>query len=126
MRFQTPLSKARGLGTARLGTAAWWAQRVTAVALLPLSLWLVWFVDRLLAFSHAEMAAWLSRPHNAVLLLAYVGAAGYHAMLGLKVIVEDYVHAVWLKALSLVAIQLVWMLLVLTAAIAMIRTLVAG
>jgi succinate dehydrogenase / fumarate reductase membrane anchor subunit len=119
--FKTPLSKARGLGTARLGVEHWWMQRVTAVALILLSLWLVFFLDRLLESSYAEMLAWLAKPHNAVLLLAYLLVSAYHAMLGLKVVIEDYVHSEWLKILSLLLVQLGGWLLVLTQAFAALR-----
>lgn len=126
MNFRTPLGKARGLGTAKIGVGDWWAQRLTAVALIPLSLWLVWFLDRLLALSRAEMVAWLAEPHNAVLLLAYLGVASYHAMLGLKVIIEDYVHGRWLRTASLLAMQLALALLAVTAVFAVLRILSLG
>ncbi|MFN3920007.1 MAG: succinate dehydrogenase, hydrophobic membrane anchor protein [Methylohalobius sp.] len=125
MNFRTPLGKARGLGTAKMGAGDWWAQRVTAVALIPLSLWSVWFLSRLLELSHAEMLTWLTRPSNAILLLAYLGAGFYHAMLGLKVVIEDYVHSQWLQTASLLVVQLALALLALTAAFAVLRLLLA-
>ncbi len=125
MNFRTPLGTARGLGTAKMGTADWWMQRVTAVALIPLSLWLVWFLSRLLELSHAEMVAWLARPGNTILLLAYLWAAFYHAMLGLTVVIEDYVHTQWLRTTSLLVLQLALALLALTAAFAGLRIMFA-
>ncbi len=125
MNFRTPLGKARGLGTAKMGAGDWWAQRVTAVALIPLSLWSVWFLSRLLELSHAEMVTWLTRPGNVILLVAYLGAGFYHAMLGLKVVIEDYVHSQWLRTASLIVMQLALALLALTAAFAVLRLLFA-
>lgn len=125
MNFRTPLGKARGLGTAKMGAGDWWAQRVTAVALIPLSLWSVWFLSRLLELSHTEMVTWLTRPGNVILLVAYLGAGFYHAMLGLKVIIEDYVHSRWLRTASLLVMQLTLALLALTAAFAVLRLLSA-
>ncbi len=126
MNFRTSLGIARGLGASKIGAGDWWMQRVTAVALIPLSLWLVWFLTRLLEFSHAEMIAWLARPGNTVLLLAYLWAAFYHAMLGLKVVIEDYVHTQWLRTASLLVLQLALALLALTAAFAGLRIMFAG
>ncbi len=94
---------------------------MTAVALLPLSVWLVFFLDRLLKLSHAEMLAWLAKPQNAVFLAAYLLVSAYHAMLGLKVVIEDYIHTEWLKILSLLLVQLGLMLLVLIQAFAALR-----
>lgn len=125
MNFRTPLGKARGLGAAKMGVGDWWAQRLTAVALIPLSLWFVWFLTRLLKFSHAELVAWLARPGNTILLIAYLGAAFYHARLGLKVIIEDYVHVRWLQIASLLMLELGLALLALTAAFAVLRILFA-
>ncbi|XSG84462.1 MAG: succinate dehydrogenase, hydrophobic membrane anchor protein [Methylohalobius sp. ZOD2] len=121
MSFRTPLGRARGLSAAGTGTGHWWVQRVTAVALIPLTLWFVWFLSRFLVLSHGEMVQWLARPAHAVLLLAYLGAAFYHALLGLQVVIEDYVHAPWLRTGSLLALKLVLIVLGLTAVFAALR-----
>lgn len=121
MDLRTPLARAKGLGEARQGCEKWWAQRVTAVALLPLTVWFVWFLAQLVQLPHADMLAWLGKPVNAVLLLAYLGTAFYHAVLGLTVIVEDYMHLFWLKALSLLALRLFVGLLAAVAVFAVVR-----
>ncbi|GAB6067116.1 hypothetical protein JCM13664_04340 [Methylothermus subterraneus] len=126
MNLRTSLSKARGLGSARSGSGAWWAQRVTAVALVPLSLWLAWFLARLPELSQAEVARSLAKPESAVWLLAYFAAAIYHAMLGLKVVIEDYVSTYWLRTVSLVAMQLALALLAVIAVVAVVRLVIAG
>lgn len=121
MEFRTPLGKARGLGSAHAGTLHWWAQRLTALALIPLTLWLVWFLMRLQTLGHAEMVAWLANPWQGSLLLAYVVAAGYHARLGLQVVVEDYVHRPAAHVTALIGIRLGWVLMVLLAGVALMK-----
>ena len=92
--LRSPLSKARGLGSAKEGFHHWWAQRLTAIALAPLA---IWFVVSLLCTvagsSRFEFAAWLENPWNALLLSALVTVGMTHARLGIQVVLEDYVHA---------------------------------
>ena len=103
MSYQTPLAKARGLGSAKTGTAHWWMQRVTAVALIPLSFWLILFIQQLFTASYDEIRQWLMSPLNFTLLLAWAFTGFYHAALGLQVVIEDYVNPDWLK------IVMVWL-----------------
>ena len=88
---RSPLGRAQGLGAAKSGLHHWWAQRVTAVALLPLSLYFVASVLILAGADRAQMAAYLAEPWNTVLFLALIAALFYHLALGLQVVVEDYV-----------------------------------
>ena len=104
MDYRTPLAKARGLGSAKTGTAHWWMQRVTAVALIPLSFWLILFIDQLFHASYSEIKQWLVSPVNFTLLLAWAFTGFYHAALGLQVVIEDYVNPDWIK------IVLVWVI----------------
>ena len=89
--MRSQLGRARGLGAAKSGLAHWWAQRVTAIALLPLSLYFVLTVLAEEGATRAELAAYLGRPWNAVLFLALIAALFYHLSLGLQVVIEDYV-----------------------------------
>ena len=89
--MRSPLARARGLGAARTGSAHWWAQRVTALALVPLTLWFIWSVIRLTGEPREVMVAWLSSPLPLVLMLALVIATFHHLQLGLQVVIEDYV-----------------------------------
>ena len=88
---RSQLGRAQGLGAAKSGVHHWWAQRVTAVALLPLSLYFVYSVLALAGASRAEMAGFMAEPWNAVLYLCLIPALFYHLALGLQVVVEDYV-----------------------------------
>ncbi|MBC6941573.1 MAG: succinate dehydrogenase, hydrophobic membrane anchor protein [Xanthomonadales bacterium] len=91
-QFRTPRKIALGLGSARHGVHHFLVQRITAIALLLLGLWFVWFVLRLPGLDHAGAHALLAEPCNALLMGLFVVAAFWHAQLGLQVVVEDYVH----------------------------------
>ena len=91
-RLRTPLSKIEGLGSAKSGTQHFWHQRMTAVALVPLS---VWFVASALAYVGAEqgaVAAYFSQPVNAIPMFLFILASTYHMSLGVQIIIEDYFH----------------------------------
>ncbi len=95
--FRTPLATIEGLGSAKAGTAHFWQQRLTAVALVPLS---IWFVASALAYVGAEegaVAAFFAQPLNGILMLLFLFAALVHMRLGLQVIIEDYIHQEGLK-----------------------------
>jgi len=92
MSLQSPLNKVLGLGSARQGSGHWWAQRLTAIGLVPLT---IWFAVALLGIQfddYESVAAWIADPLHAILLIMLVIAVVYHSHLGLLVIIEDYVH----------------------------------
>jgi succinate dehydrogenase / fumarate reductase membrane anchor subunit len=91
--MRSSLGRARGLGAAHAGLHHWWAQRVTAVALLPLALYFVVSVLLLAGADHAAMVAYMSKPWNTVLFLCLIAALFYHLSLGVQVVIEDYVNA---------------------------------
>lgn len=97
MSLQTPLNRVEGLGSAKTGTGEFWRQRVTAVALVPLSIWFVWSALALVGAEHSEAIAFLRDPLNAVLMLLFLLAALYHMAIGMQIIVEDYIHQPGLK-----------------------------
>jgi len=90
--YRTPLARARGLGAAGHGAGHWITERISSVALVPLSLWGVYAVLKLAGLDYVGAAAWIAHPLNAVLmaLLAIVSFQHMHA--GMRVIVEDYFH----------------------------------
>lgn len=88
----TPLAKVRGLGSARSGTETFWRQRLTAVANIPLVIFLFYTIITQIGADYAAVKAYLARPIVAILLLALVINAAIHMRIGLKEIVEDYVH----------------------------------
>jgi succinate dehydrogenase / fumarate reductase membrane anchor subunit len=92
MSLRTPLSKVLGRGSAGEGVGHWWMQRVTAVALLPLTAWFVVSLLRSPLQSYDEMRGWLGQPWVAVMTMLLVVTLAWHARLGVQVVVEDYVH----------------------------------
>ena len=88
--LRTPLGRVRGAGSAKGGTHHWYMMRVTSIALLPLTIWLVFSLVCMAGKSHADTVAWLGSPFNAVLMLAFLAAAFHHTANGLQVFIEDY------------------------------------
>ncbi len=126
MDFQTPLAKARGLGSAKAGTSHFWMQRITAISLIPLSFWMVLFTKKLLDVSHVEMVSWLAEPLNTALAIAWVIAAFYHAALGLQVVIEDYVHTEGLKISMILLLKLTFFFFAIAAIVALFRISLMG
>lgn len=104
MTMQSPLARARGLGSAKSGTRQWWFERVTSVALLPLGIWFVASMIGLAGADHAVITAWIADPVVAVLLLLFVLIMFWHMHMGLKVVIEDYVHREGAKIAALLAV----------------------
>jgi succinate dehydrogenase membrane anchor subunit len=90
-RLRSPIGRAMGLGSAKEGVAHWWAQRVSALALVPLAVWFVIAVIRLAGADRAEFVEWVRQPLPAVFLILLLIATFYHGALGLQVVIEDYV-----------------------------------
>jgi succinate dehydrogenase / fumarate reductase membrane anchor subunit len=103
--MQTPLAKAMGLGSAKSGVGHWWTQRVSAIALVPLTLW---FAASVIAHSGSDYAgflAWLRSPLTMGAMILLLSALFYHTALGLQVVIEDYVHTGF-KFAAVVAVRL--------------------
>lgn len=101
MSLRSPMGRVLGLGSAKEGLSHWWAQRVTAVALVLLTLWFASALLRLGDFSYPVVVAWLEMPLSAVLLSLLIGTAMYHSHLGVQVVVEDYVVSHGLKIVTM-------------------------
>jgi succinate dehydrogenase / fumarate reductase membrane anchor subunit len=102
----SPLNKVLGLGSARGGSEHGWVQRVSAVALVPLGLWLLIAIARLPDFGYATVTAWAAAPVNSILLILLVLTSVYHSHLGVQVVVEDYVHGKATKTVTLILLTL--------------------
>jgi succinate dehydrogenase / fumarate reductase membrane anchor subunit len=92
MSLETPLHKVQGMGSAHSGVSHFWRQRVTAAALIPLTIWFGISLLGLVGAHEAATLAFLSQPLNAILMAAFVVILLFHMALGLQVIIEDYVH----------------------------------
>jgi len=126
MEFRSPLANVRGLGSAKSGTSHWWMQRVTAVALVPLSFWLITFLNLSLTAPYQETIGWITSPFNTIGLVALILAIFYHAALGLQVVIEDYIAAEGIKIIAVWTVNLSFLMLALAALIAVFRILLIG
>ena len=104
--IKTPLARARGLGSAHDGVGHWIALRVTAIAGVPLVIWLAYSIVDLAGADYMTARAWLAEPLNAILMILLVLAMFYHAALGCREVVEDYIHHKGLKIMKLIGINL--------------------
>jgi succinate dehydrogenase membrane anchor subunit len=115
--MRSPLGRAIGLGSAREGVQHWWAQRLTAVALVPLAVWFVVEVVALAGADRAALVAWLRQPAAAAAWVLLLLATFYHAALGVQVVVEDYVAR---DGLRLALVILTWLGAVLLAVLGIV------
>lgn len=93
MHTRSPFARAIGLGSAKEGVEAWWRERVTAVALIPLTLWFMGSMIAQSGSSYAHFVSWLRAPVTTILMVLMLIGAFWHTALGLQVIIEDYVHS---------------------------------
>ena len=123
--MRSPLSRARGVGSAKSGVHHWHAQRVTAIALVPLTLWFIFSMMRLAGAPQEVVAHWAGHPFNTVLLLALIAMTFHHMQLGIQVVLEDYVHDKWLMTGLILANKAAAALLGLAAAVAVLKLALA-
>jgi succinate dehydrogenase / fumarate reductase membrane anchor subunit len=120
-RLRNPLKTARGLGSAKDGTHHFVVQRVTAIALVFLTIYVIGLILSLIGGDYASVRATVGHPCNAVLLSAFLIASFWHAKLGMQVIIEDYVHTPGLAMASQLAVVFVCGLAALASVLAVIR-----
>ncbi|MEP6483843.1 MAG: succinate dehydrogenase, hydrophobic membrane anchor protein [Rudaea sp.] len=119
--LQTPLKRVRGWGSARSGTHHFTVQRITAVALVPLVIWIVWLALTLMHSDYTHARAALHHPVNALLMILFIGAVFWHAQLGVQVVIEDYVHTRWLEMTSQILIKFLCVIGAAAAIFAVVR-----
>src|SRR5437868_1260509 len=118
---RTPLARVRGLGSAKDGVGHWWAQRLTAIALIPL---VVWFAISLIMLSGADytvVRAWIGSPLVMMLLILTIGVGLHHGQLGMQVVIEDYVGNDGWKLALIVIVKFIAVLFGLGAIVAILR-----
>ena len=104
MSLRSPLGRVLGLGSAKDGVRHWWSQRLTSIALVPLSVWFVVSLLALPSLDHATVVSWMAQGWTALLLTIFVLVASWHSQLGVRVVIEDYVHGPGTKTLTLVLV----------------------
>jgi succinate dehydrogenase / fumarate reductase membrane anchor subunit len=119
--MRSQLGRVRGLGAAKSGVAHWWAQRLTALALAPLSLWFIFSMLHLLGAPHAAMIDWMGSPWTIVLMLALVVATFHHLQLGLQVVIEDYIHQDAVRFAALLAVKALSILLAMACIVSVLK-----
>ena len=118
---RSQLGRVRGSGAAKAGVHHWYAERVSAIALIPLTLWFIFSMLRLVGASHARVLLWASHPLNTVLMLALIAMTFHHMALGIQVVLEDYVHAKWAQTGAILANKAICGLLALLSAVSVLK-----
>jgi succinate dehydrogenase / fumarate reductase, membrane anchor subunit len=103
--MRSPLARAIGLGSAKEGLRDWWAERVSAVALIPLTLWFTAVIIAHSGSDYVTFIGWIRSPLSATLMILLLIALFHHTALGLQVVIEDYVHS-GAKFASIIAVRL--------------------
>ena len=124
--LRTPLAKARGRGSAKDGTHHFWVQRLTAVALIPLTIWFALSIASLATAGQVEVVAWMKSPLSATLMLSFIMAGFWHMKLGLQVVIEDYEHTESTKITCLILNNLIAIFLTLAAFLSVLKMLFGG
>jgi succinate dehydrogenase / fumarate reductase, membrane anchor subunit len=121
MRYRTDLQRVSGLGTSHDGVGHWWSQRLTSIALAPLTIFFVFPLARALGSEWVTVQAIYSRPLNAIVAILFFLVVFQHLQQGLQVVIEDYVHDKPVKAAALVANTLICWGLALTGVFAVAK-----
>lgn len=124
-RTRSPLSRAIGLGSAKSGAEHWWAQRVSAVALVPLTLWFVASIISHTGSDHASFVTWLRTPAAMILTILLLIFLFHHTALGLQVVIEDYVHSD-VRFAAVIAVRLCCFALAVAGIVAVLEIAFAG
>src|SRR6478752_1514582 len=123
--MRSPLARAIGLGSAKEGVGLWWAERVSAVALVPLTLWFAASIITHTRSDYATFIVWLRTPLAAILMILLLIALFYHMALGLQVVIEDYVHSA-IKFAVVIAAHLGCFALATAGVVAILRIALSG
>lgn len=122
MNYRSPLSRARGLGSAGEGVHHWRVQRFSAIALAPLTLWLLFSLGTMDSFTYEAIASWVARPWVCALLVLFFAAAYYHASLGIQVVIEDYIGDELVRHALILAVKGMLLLMGVTTVVSVLVT----
>jgi succinate dehydrogenase / fumarate reductase, membrane anchor subunit len=123
--MRSPLARAIGLGSAMEGVGQWWAERVSAVALVPLTLWFAASIIAHTGSDYATFTVWLRTPFATTLMILLLIALFHHTALGLQVVIEDYVHS-GVKFAAVIAVRLGCIALAAAGVLATLRIAFGG
>jgi len=126
MSLRSPLGRVLGTGSAKEGVQHWWVQRLSSIALVPLSIWFAVSLLSLPSFDHGIVAAWMSQSWTALLLVLFVLVSAWHSQLGVRVVVEDYVHAAGPRTLTLVVVTFAHVLAAAAGVLAILKVAFAS
>lgn len=126
MSLRSPLARVLGLGSAKEGVHHWRVQRLTSVALVLLTVWFVVSLLSLPSFDHATVSAWMGQLWTAVFLVLLVLTGAWHSQLGVRVVVEDYVHGSGAKALTLALITFFHVVVAVAGVLAILKVALGG
>jgi succinate dehydrogenase / fumarate reductase membrane anchor subunit len=124
--LRSPLGRVVGLGSAKSGVHHWWLQRLTSVALVPLTVWFTVSLLSLPSLEHVTVISWMAQSWNALLLILLVLVATYHSQLGVQVVVEDYIPDPGMKTLTLVALTFAHAFLAVAGVFAILKVAFGG
>jgi succinate dehydrogenase / fumarate reductase membrane anchor subunit len=124
--LRSPLGAVSGLGSAKGGVHHWWLQRLTSIALVPLTIWFTVSILSLPSMEHATVIAWLAQSWTALFLILLVLVATYHSQLGVRVVIEDYIHNSGTKTLTMVIVTFAHCLLAVAGVFAILKVAFGG
>ncbi len=94
-----------GAGSAAESIRRWWYQRLSAVALLPLSLWFIYDLSTLASLEYAVVRNWLATPSSVILFILFIPTLFFHAQSGMYEVIEDYVASERQKTAAIILVR---------------------
>jgi len=126
MDMRSSLGRARGLGPTKEGYHHWWMQRLTSIAMIPLSFWFVYTIVNLIGADYDAMLAWADNHDNALMMVLFVVVMFHHLNAGMQVVFEDYVHTKWAKMAGQIIVKYGCFLLGASCVLAVLRLAFGG
>lgn len=124
--LRSPLGKVKGLGSAKSGTHHFIVQRLSAIALIPLTIWFCFSLAAMPQMDYASFVAWMQSPVSASLMIITVIASFYHAYLGLQVVIEDYVSDHAIRLAAIIAVQFICILVSVIGVVSVLKIVAMG